>query len=96
MLSLPFNSSTLVVGWNKEENKKAGLDPDKPPTTWPETFEAAKKLRAAGVPCGFTWPGLQRACADREFQRLVHDLLATEANGLVALDARCLNSTTQP
>ncbi|MGA8401623.1 MAG: sn-glycerol-3-phosphate ABC transporter substrate-binding protein UgpB [Stellaceae bacterium] len=54
MLSLPFNSSTPVVYWNKDEFKKAGLDPDKPPKTWPETFEAAKKLRAAGVPCGFT------------------------------------------
>ncbi len=54
MLSLPFNSSTPVVYWNKDEFKKAGLDPDKPPKTWPETFEAAKKLRAAGVPCGLT------------------------------------------
>jgi sn-glycerol 3-phosphate transport system substrate-binding protein len=54
MLSFPFNSSTPVVYWNKDEFKKAGLDPDKPPKTWPETFEAAKKLRAAGVPCGFT------------------------------------------
>ena len=54
MLSLPFNSSTPVVYWNKDEFKKAGLDPDKPPKTWPETFEAAKKLRAADVPCGFT------------------------------------------
>ena len=54
MLSFPFNSSTPVVYWNKDEFKKAGLDPDKPLKTWPETFEAAKKLRAAGVPCGFT------------------------------------------
>jgi sn-glycerol 3-phosphate transport system substrate-binding protein len=54
MLSFPFNSSTPVVYWNKDEFKKAGLDPDKPPKTWPETFEAAKKLRAVGVPCGFT------------------------------------------
>jgi sn-glycerol 3-phosphate transport system substrate-binding protein len=54
MLSFPFNSSTPVVYWNKDDFKKAGLDPDKPPKTWPETFEAAKKLRAAGVPCGLT------------------------------------------
>ena len=54
MLSLPFNSSTPVVYWNKDAFKKAGLDPEKPPKTWPETFEAAKKLRAAGIPCGFT------------------------------------------
>src|SRR5258708_12130613 len=54
MLSFPFNSSTPIVYWNKDAFKKAGLDPDKPPKTWPETFEAAKKLRAAGLPCGFT------------------------------------------
>jgi sn-glycerol 3-phosphate transport system substrate-binding protein len=54
MLSFPFNSSTPVVYWNKPLFEKAGLDPNKPPQTWPETFEAAKKLRAAGVPCGFT------------------------------------------
>jgi sn-glycerol 3-phosphate transport system substrate-binding protein len=54
MLSYPFNSSTPVVYWNKDAFTKAGLDPEKPPKTWPETFEAAKKLRAAGVACGFT------------------------------------------
>ena len=54
MLSFPFNSSTPVVYWNKDAFKKAGLDPEKPPKTWPETFETARKLRAAGLPCGFT------------------------------------------
>ena len=54
MLSLPFNSSTAIAYWNKDAFKKAGLDPEKPPKTWPETFAAAKKLRAAGIPCGFT------------------------------------------
>jgi len=54
MLSLPFNSSTAIVYWNKDLFKKAGFDPDHPPKTWPETFGVAQKLRAAGVPCGFT------------------------------------------
>src|SRR5579875_771553 len=58
MLSLPFNSSTPVLYYNKEEFKKAGLDPEKAPATWPELEAAAMKLQAAGVPCGFTtgWP----------------------------------------
>jgi sn-glycerol 3-phosphate transport system substrate-binding protein len=47
MLSLPFNSSTAVTYWNKEAFKKAGLDPDKAPKTWPETFAAA---RSCGLP----------------------------------------------
>src|SRR5689334_2712095 len=43
MLSLPFNSSTAVAYWNKDMFRKAGLDPEKPPKTWPEWFEAANK-----------------------------------------------------
>jgi sn-glycerol 3-phosphate transport system substrate-binding protein len=85
MLSFPFNSSTPVVYWNKDEFKKAGLDPDKPPKTWPETFEAAKKLRAAGVPCGFTsawvsWVQVENFSA-------WHNLpIGTEDNGLGGTD----------
>ena len=81
MLSFPFNSSTPVVYWNKDAFKKAGLDPEKPPVTWPETFEAAKKLRAAGVACGFTsawvsWVQIENFSA-------WHNLpIATKANGL--------------
>ena len=55
MLSFPFNSSSTVMWYNKDAFKKAGLDPDKPPKTWPELFEAAKKLKAAGhATCGFS------------------------------------------
>jgi sn-glycerol 3-phosphate transport system substrate-binding protein len=54
MLSFPFNSSTPVVYWNKDAFKKTGLDPDNPPATWPDMFAAAKKLRGADLPCGFT------------------------------------------
>src|SRR5277367_1647497 len=81
MLSFPFNSSTPVVYWSKDAFKKAGLDPEKPPATWPETFDAAKKLRAAGLACGFTsawvsWVQIENFSA-------WHNLaLATKANGL--------------
>ena len=54
LLSMPFNSSTPVLYWNKELFAKAGLDPNKPPTTWPELGEMAKKAVAAGAKCGFT------------------------------------------
>ena len=36
MLSFPFNSSTTVFHYNKDAFKAAGIDPNKPPTTWPE------------------------------------------------------------
>jgi sn-glycerol 3-phosphate transport system substrate-binding protein len=54
LLSMPFNSSTPVLFWNKELLAKAGYDPEKPPTTWPELGEMAKKAVAAGAKCGFT------------------------------------------
>jgi sn-glycerol 3-phosphate transport system substrate-binding protein len=44
MLSMPFNSSTPVLYFNKEAFKKAGLDPNNPPKTWPEVAEYARKI----------------------------------------------------
>jgi len=54
MLSLPFNSSTAVMYYNKDAFRAAGLDPEKPPVTWPEFFDAARKLKASGMEGGFT------------------------------------------
>src|SRR6478672_7101967 len=58
MLSLPFNSSTIVFYVNKDAFKKAGLDPEKAPKTWKEFLAAAEKLKAAGQDCVYTsgWP----------------------------------------
>ena len=36
VLSLPFNSSTPIMYYNKDVFKKAGLDPETPPKTWAE------------------------------------------------------------
>jgi sn-glycerol 3-phosphate transport system substrate-binding protein len=44
MLSMPFNSSTPVLWYNKEAFQKAGIDPNKPPKTWPEVAEYSKKI----------------------------------------------------
>ncbi|WP_345797863.1 sn-glycerol-3-phosphate ABC transporter substrate-binding protein UgpB [Castellaniella sp. MT123] len=58
LVSMPFNSSTPVLYYNKDAFKTAGLDPETPPKTWPEVAAAAKKLRAAGMECGYStaWP----------------------------------------
>lgn len=53
MLSMPFNSSTPVLYYNKEAFQKAGLA-DQPPKTWTEFEAAAKKLKASGSECPFT------------------------------------------
>ncbi|HEV2185928.1 MAG TPA: sn-glycerol-3-phosphate ABC transporter substrate-binding protein UgpB, partial [Stellaceae bacterium] len=85
MLSFPFNSSTPVVYWNKDAFKKAGLDPDKPPTTWPDTFAAAKKLRGAGVPCGFTSAWVSWVQVEN-FSAWHNIPIGTKANGLGGFD----------
>src|SRR6516225_2975452 len=36
LVSMPFNSSTPVLYYNKDAFKKAGLDPNTPPKTWDE------------------------------------------------------------
>jgi sn-glycerol 3-phosphate transport system substrate-binding protein len=41
---IPFQRSTPVFYWNKELFKKAGVEPDRPPQTWAELKETAKKL----------------------------------------------------
>jgi len=45
---IPFQRSTVVLYWNKELFKEAGLDPNKPPATWAEMLDYAKKLTKKG------------------------------------------------
>jgi sn-glycerol 3-phosphate transport system substrate-binding protein len=85
LLSMPFNSSTPVLYWNKELMKKAGLDPNKPPTTWDELGEMAGKAVAAGAKCGFT-PQWQTWTMIENYGAW-HDLpFATKANGFGGTD----------
>lgn len=44
LYSMPFNSSTPILYYNKDEFKAAGLDPDNPPKTFDEVLADAKKL----------------------------------------------------
>ncbi|MGN6411528.1 MAG: sn-glycerol-3-phosphate ABC transporter substrate-binding protein UgpB [Nitrobacter sp.] len=86
LLSFPFNVSTPILYYNKDLFRTAGLDPEKPPKTWPEVGEAARKLRATGVPCGFTtsWP----SWVNVESFLALHNLpIATRSNGFGGLDA---------
>jgi sn-glycerol 3-phosphate transport system substrate-binding protein len=41
---LPFNVSTPVMFYNKDAFVAAGLDPEKPPKTWDELLDAARKI----------------------------------------------------
>src|SRR5258707_3315361 len=40
----PYQNSTPLLYYNKEHFKEAGLDPEKPPQTWAQLVDAAKKL----------------------------------------------------
>jgi sn-glycerol 3-phosphate transport system substrate-binding protein len=87
MLSYPFNSSTPVFHYNKDAFKAAGLDPEKPPTTWPEVALAAAKLKASGHKCPFTtswisWTQLE------SFSAWHNVLYATKNNGFGGTDTR--------
>ena len=41
---IPFQRSTIVLYWNKDAFKEAGLDPEKPPADWAEQVAFAEKL----------------------------------------------------
>src|ERR1700747_1733972 len=84
MLSFPFNSSSMVLWVNLDALKKADIASI--PKTWPELFDDAKKLKAAGYDkCGFsnawvTWVNLEQLSAWHNVP------LSTKANGLDSFD----------
>ncbi len=89
ILSMPFNSSTPVMYYNKDAFAAAGLDPESPPATWPELEEAAKALQANGVTCGFT-TGWQSWVQIENFSAW-HDIpIGTKSNGFEGVDTELL------
>lgn len=86
MLSFPYNSSSPILYYNKDLFEEAGLDPETPPTTWPEVFEAARTIKESGAaPCGLTstwltWIGLENFAAWNNLQ------YGTNENGLAGSD----------
>jgi sn-glycerol 3-phosphate transport system substrate-binding protein len=87
MMSFPFNSSTTVFYYNKDAFKAAGLDPSKPPTTWPQVVAAAAKLKAAGHQCPFTTSWMSWAQLE-SFSTWHNVSYASKNNGFGGLDTR--------
>ncbi|MGQ9855503.1 MAG: ABC transporter substrate-binding protein [Fervidobacterium sp.] len=61
LYSMPWNSSTPLLFYNKTMFKQAGLDPEKPPRTFSEVISYSKKLlkkddKGNIVRTGITWP----------------------------------------
>ena len=53
MWAFPDNNQSIVLFYNTEMFKKAGLDPAKPPKTWEEFADYAKKLTIESQQWGF-------------------------------------------
>ena len=56
---IPFQRSTIVLYWNKEMFKEAGLDPNRAPATWKEQLDYAQKLTKRDASGKVTQWGLQ-------------------------------------
>jgi sn-glycerol 3-phosphate transport system substrate-binding protein len=90
LYSMPFNSSTPILYYNRDAFQKAGLDPTKPPQTWKQVEEFSRKLIASGAAkCGFStgWPSWVQV----ENMHAFHDQpFASKRNGFDGLDVQLL------
>jgi sn-glycerol 3-phosphate transport system substrate-binding protein len=86
MMSMPFNSSTAIMFYNRDAFQRAGLDPNSPPRTWAELRAATQRLRAAGHECPFTtaWPTWTQV---EQFSAIHNIPLASLDNGFGGLGA---------
>ncbi len=62
--SIPFQRSTIIMYYNKDAFRAAGLDPDAPPTTWEELVDYAQKLTIRDANGNVTQWGVQISTND--------------------------------
>jgi sn-glycerol 3-phosphate transport system substrate-binding protein len=83
LLSMPFNSSTPVLWYNRDAFKKAGVSA--PPKTWSEMKRASEKLVAAGYKCGFSF-GWQSWVMIENYSAWHNIPVGTRENGFAGID----------
>ena len=83
LLSMPFNSSTPVLWYNKDAFAKAGIGA--PPTTWDELNDAAQKLLDSGMTCGYSF-GWQSWVMIENYGAWHNLPMGTKENGFAGLD----------
>ncbi|MEE4013862.1 sugar ABC transporter substrate-binding protein [Roseibium sp. FZY0029] len=66
---LPRAFSTKALYWNKDLFKEAGLDPETPPKTWDEMYDAAKSIKEKTDADGF---GLAAASFDNTMHQFMN------------------------
>lgn len=57
--AIPWVAHSMCLIYNKGMFRQAGMDPNKPPTTWTELLEAARKLTIPDKQYGFGLVGMQ-------------------------------------
>jgi len=88
MLSMPFNSSTPILYYNKDVFAKAGLDRDTPPATWEEVEAFSRQIMSSGAaPCGFT-SGWISWVQTENFSAWHNQSIGTNGNGFGAIDSQ--------
>ncbi|WP_046861576.1 extracellular solute-binding protein [Microvirga massiliensis] len=78
---VPFQRSTIVLYWNKEAFKEAGLDPETPPKTWQEQVAFAEKLTKRDASGNVTQWGIQIPSSG--FPYWLFQALATQAGAVL-------------
>lgn len=87
MLSLPFNSSTPILYYNKDVFEAAGLDPEAPPATWAEMEQFSRQIIESGAAdCGFT-TGWISWIQTENLSAFHNQPIGTLENGFGGLDA---------
>jgi len=78
---IPFQRSTIVLYWNKELFKEAGLDPERGPQSWAEHLEFAQKLTKRDAAGNVTQWGTQIPSSG--FPYWLFQALTTEADAIL-------------
>ena len=82
---VPFQRSTIVLYWNKDLFKEAGLDPEKGPATWAEMQAFAEKLTKRDASGNTTQWGVQIPSSG--FPYWLFQGLTTPAGAILANEA---------
>lgn len=82
LLSLPFNSSSPVMWYNKDLLDEAGAEV---PTTWDEVFELADALQANGHECAISF-GWQSWTMVENYLAWHNQPIGTKENGFAGFD----------
>lgn len=91
---IPFQRSTVVLYWNKEMFREAGLDPEKAPQNWAEQVEFAQKLTKRDASGAVTQWGMQIPSSG--FPYWLFQGLSTQAGAILANSAGNRTDFTNP